>query len=67
MMGHADVRTTTRYAHLVDPRRRENARRLAVAIPAEVLPTREEIQGTAPTATPKNSFDAECGFADRAA
>jgi integrase/recombinase XerC len=38
LLRHSDLNTTRRYLHLVDERRREAVRRLAVAIPPELVP-----------------------------
>ena len=37
LLRHLDLNTTRKYVHLVDERRREAVRRLAVAIPPEIL------------------------------
>lgn len=37
LLRHADLNTTRRYLHLVDERKREAVRKLAVAIPPEIL------------------------------
>lgn len=38
LAGHESIRSTQRYAHLVDSRRLDAVRRLAVAIPPELVP-----------------------------
>lgn len=76
LCGHADVSTTLRYAHLVNPRLRETVRRIARTIPKDVLPSPEElpalpfdIPGMAPNALDSagidpstNPLDDECRF-----
>jgi integrase/recombinase XerC len=39
LLRHSDLNTTRRYLHLVDERRREAVRRLAIAIPLELVPS----------------------------
>ncbi len=44
-LRHTDLNVTRRYLHLIDTRRRESVRRLAITVPVDVLPT-------APTPSP---------------
>jgi integrase/recombinase XerC len=72
LAGHQSLRSTQVYAHVVDPRRRDVVRRLAVSIPRELVPTIdlpgyvvEEATGPAPAASPeKLPIDFEAPFDD---
>lgn len=54
LLRHEDLNTTRRYLHLVDTRRREAVRRLAVTVPEGVLPAVGA--GTHPIQTPANTI-----------
>ncbi len=56
-MRHTDLNSTRRYLHLVDTRRREAVRRLAVTVPQEVLPAPESAsEPTPPTPIPPKAI-----------
>lgn len=61
LLRHSDLNTTRRYLHLVDERRREAVRRLAAAIPPELVPG-PALPASDPAeveANPKHGLDAQ--------
>jgi len=64
LLRHADLNTTRRYLHLIDERRREAVRKLAVAIPPELVPVSPE-HGAVPRGSEagENQLDVHHGLA----
>jgi integrase/recombinase XerC len=75
LLRHSDLNTTRRYLHLVDERRREAVRRLAVAIPDDVVASGATPSGSGTigactqrssksAAKPDSGVDAQYGLGD---
>ena len=64
LLRHSDLNTTRRYLHLIDERRREAVRRLAIAIPPDLVPVPPE-HGAVPQAceNDENQLDVQHGLA----